>query len=587
MAKKIYIGDASGVPRFINDGYIGIDDVARKILCVYVGDSEGIARRVFERSTMLVTGITFNAKTPEVTSIVFTDEKVPNTYTLGDFASTYTYVDLSVDGRGGVVGWLDGTTYKISTQKTGVKVFGNENCSYMFERPGLTSIDFTNFDTSNVTNMSYMFNNCALLTSLDLSNFDNSNATTMAEMFSGTLALESITLGPKWKWVRSSWDIVLRRTYGLTGNWISSDGITYDTDLKLAEAYNADPVGMSGAFTKATKSTSLVDGNTFYAAIPTEATSVVFTDEVVPSGYTLGDTVTTTTYVDLSVDTDEGVIGWLEGTTYKVSTQRTGVKVMGTNCGYMFAGCTGLTSIDLSNFDTRNVTSMNRMFYSCSRITSLDVSSFNTSNVGTMTYMFTNCVGLTSLDLSNFNTSNVTNMSYMFYNCKGLTSLDLSNFNTSNVTTMQSMFRNCNALTSLDLSNFNTSNVTIMSYMFCDCNSLTSLNLSSFDTSNVTSMAYMFEYCESLTSIDLSGFDTSKVTNMNGITVGCYELEQITLGPKWNFVVTFITPSSSYIPGADGKWYSESGTGYTPAELKTAYNANPSGMAGTYYATPR
>ena len=47
--------------------------------------------------------------------------------------------------------------------------------------------------------------------------------------------------------------------------------------------------------------------------------------------------------------------------------------------------------------------------------------------------MFSNCFSLISLNLSNFNTYNVTNMSYMFYNCNSLTSLNLSNFNTENI----------------------------------------------------------------------------------------------------------------------------------------------------------
>ena len=45
-----------------------------------------------------------------------------------------------------------------------------------------------------------------------------------------------------------------------------------------------------------------------------------------------------------------------------------------------------------------------------------------------MESMFNDCNSLTSLDLSNFNTQNVTNMKYMFYDCYLLTSLDLFNF---------------------------------------------------------------------------------------------------------------------------------------------------------------
>ena len=44
-----------------------------------------------------------------------------------------------------------------------------------------------------------------------------------------------------------------------------------------------------------------------------------------------------------------------------------------------------------------------------------------------MSYMFGSCSNLTSLDVSNFDTSNVTSMSYMFDSCSKLISLDMRN----------------------------------------------------------------------------------------------------------------------------------------------------------------
>ena len=64
--------------------------------------------------------------------------------------------------------------------------------SYMFQNcEGLTTLDLSNFDTSNVTNMSYMFNNCTNLTTLDLSGFDTSNVSNsnMGGMFYGCSAI--------------------------------------------------------------------------------------------------------------------------------------------------------------------------------------------------------------------------------------------------------------------------------------------------------------------------------------------------------------------------------------------------------------
>jgi surface protein len=193
----------------------------------------------------------------------------------------------------------------------------------------------------------------------------------------------------------------------------------------------------------------------------------------------------------------------------------------------MFAGCSSLTSLDVSGFNTSNVARMSWMFYNCSSLTSLDVSGFNTSNVTDISGMFGNCSSLTSLDVSGFNTSNVTDMSWMFGYCSSLTSLDVSGFKTSNVTDMSRMFYDCSSLTSLDVSGFNTSNVTDMSWMFGYCSSLTSLDVSDFNTSNVTDMSEMFGGCSNLTSLDVSGFKTDKVMNMSEMFGGCSNLTSL------------------------------------------------------------
>ena len=57
-----------------------------------------------------------------------------------------------------------------------------------------------------------------------------------------------------------------------------------------------------------------------------------------------------------------------------------------------------------------------------------------------MSYMFYDCSSLNSIDLSEFNTNNVTNMSFMFFHCSSLNLIDLSKFNTNNVTNMSCIF---------------------------------------------------------------------------------------------------------------------------------------------------
>ena len=46
-----------------------------------------------------------------------------------------------------------------------------------------------------------------------------------------------------------------------------------------------------------------------------------------------------------------------------------------------------------------------------------------------MDEMFKNCISLTSLNLSNFNTKKINNMNYMFYNCSNLEYINLINLN--------------------------------------------------------------------------------------------------------------------------------------------------------------
>lgn len=139
--------------------------------------------------------------------------------------------------------------------------------------------------------------------------------------------------------------------------------------------------------------------------------------------------------------------------------------------------------------------------------------------------MFRDCSNLTQVDLSDFDTSNVTDMCFMFHNCERLKGIELNNFNTSNVTDMSSMFEYCKALAQLDLSNFNTSRVVNMCNMFSGCSNLTMLNLSSFNTSNVVNMNYMFFDCKSLTSIYISNeWKPNNVRSAGTVFTGCHAL---------------------------------------------------------------
>ncbi|EOD5838629.1 BspA family leucine-rich repeat surface protein [Listeria monocytogenes] len=260
----------------------------------------------------------------------------------------------------------------------------------------------------------------------------------------------------------------------------------------------------------------------------------------------------------------------------------------------LFYGASGLTSLDLSNLDTNQVTTMMDMFYGASSLTSLDLSNLDTSHVTSMLNMFRETTSLTSLDVSNFDTSRVTSMAAMFYRASSLTSLDVSSFDTSKVTNMTSLFNATHSLTSLDVSSFDTSRVTTMVGMFCGSRSLTSLDLSNFDTSKVTDMGLMFDGASSLTSLNLSNFDTSKVTNMTNMLQSTFKLQNLTLGSRFQFLGTDAklpdpTPTAKYT----GEWQNVgSGTVNKPkgsfigtaTELMSTYEGST--MADTYVWQP-
>ena len=80
--------------------------------------------------------------------------------------------------------------------------FDTSSCTNMgsmfYYCSSLTSLDLSNFDTSSCTSMSNMFSSCSKLSSLDLSKFDTSACTDMGGMFNSCSKLPSITFGDKW-----------------------------------------------------------------------------------------------------------------------------------------------------------------------------------------------------------------------------------------------------------------------------------------------------------------------------------------------------------------------------------------------------
>lgn len=111
-----------------------------------------------------------------------------NTFYIDDWGTLPTFNTLSINFL------TNGSNIK-SITKMQLDTSNVTNMSYMFnECASLTSLDLSNFNTSNVTDMQYMFCDCPSLTSLDLSSFDTSNVTTMKWMFRDCFNLTSLDL---------------------------------------------------------------------------------------------------------------------------------------------------------------------------------------------------------------------------------------------------------------------------------------------------------------------------------------------------------------------------------------------------------
>ena len=136
------------------------------------------------------------------------------------------------------------------------------------------------------------------------------------------------------------------------------------------------------------------------------------------------------------------------------------------DCSYMFYGCQNIAEIDLSSFDSSNVTNMSNMFCNCSKLTKVNFSSFNTKNVTNMESMFCNCSKLTSIDLSSFETDNVLDMNQMFYGCTELIKANLSLFNTINCTAVKFMFSGCKKLKNLIIKNHDNNQQVLNEYYY-------------------------------------------------------------------------------------------------------------------------
>ncbi|EMF0117343.1 BspA family leucine-rich repeat surface protein, partial [Enterococcus hirae] len=286
-----------------------------------------------------------------------------------------------------------------------------------YSMSNVTSLDVSGFDTSKVTEMAFMFDSMSRLTSLDLNSFDTSKVTVMDSMFFGMQSLTSLDISGFDTSNIAYMGDMFRRMSSLTSLDLSNfdtskvtdmGAMFADTPLKkliLGDTFKFVESGSENA--KLTSAWKRADGK-----------GKVYTAADFMKNYGTGD-LTAGTYVSVETGT------W------------------GTS-PYMFDENTGVLTIEageLSGYEESPWNSDKVVSESIKKIVLAGkvVAPEDSSNLFSYSYL----KNVTEIDgLSQLDTSNVTDMREMFRGMNSITSLDLSGFDTSKVTTMGSMFKN-------------------------------------------------------------------------------------------------------------------------------------------------
>ena len=229
----------------------------------------------------------------------------------------------------------------------------------------LEKLDLGDFNTSNVTNMNYMFCGCSSLTSIDLKNFNTSNVTNMNRMFYNCSSLTSIDL--------SSFN-----TSNVTNMSNMFDNCSSLTSLDLSSFNTSNVTNMEYMFRNCSSLTSL-------------DLSVFNTSNVTNMEYMFRN-CSSLTSLDLNNFNTSNV----------------------TNMNSMFCDCSSLTSLDLRGFSVLTTSQGSHTFSSCTSLKYLDISNCYFDDLNKILTVLKDCTNLiTTINITNFNYGTTYNFAYL------------------------------------------------------------------------------------------------------------------------------------------------------------------------------
>ena len=263
--------------------------------------------------------------------------------------------------------WYDLSSKTVYWYSVSEKVYLNPDSYNMFAYfTGLTDVDLSSFDTSEVMDMSSMFYFNYALENLDVSHFDTSHVKSMYAMFDSLTSLKEL-------------DVTNFDTSNVETMQYMFFNLNKLKKLDVSHFNTGNVQSMEGMFAHL-RSLEALDLSHF------NTSNVASMRDMFANMVSLKS-------LNLSNFNTSNVV----------------------NMRNMFTATTSLQALDLSSFDTRKVTNMQSMFFNMSSLKNLNVTSFNTENVKNMNAMFAHTDSLEELDLSSFKTPKVKTFRAMFY----------------------------------------------------------------------------------------------------------------------------------------------------------------------------
>ncbi len=257
---------------------------------------------------------------------------------------------------------------KLNTSKT-------TNMSTMFWGTRIKELDLNSWDTSNVTDMHWMFKDSCNLTNLHIDKWDTSKVRRAPMMFWGCEKLEELDV--------SKWN--LESLYSATGMFAGCESLK---KLDVSN-WNVSNVLYASSMFVGCKQLEELDVSNWNTSKFTEINHMFYE-----------------CYKLKTLDLSKWDINYIE------------------EIDHMFNECESLEYLDMSNWGTGKVKNFDYLFTGCKKLRRVDVSNWDTSNAKDMSYMFNGCESLEYIDIRTWDTIDTQDMSYMFNGCKNLEKID-------------------------------------------------------------------------------------------------------------------------------------------------------------------